>query len=193
MAKKLKQQILFETLKKFKVSVKDYLGIYMMYTGVADQKMIDNVKEIYKENDKLNQRALNILNQLDSLFAANKKIKEEELLGPDYIKKIDEFNKIFPTGSLPSGSRARAQIPILKKKFIRFFSEYDFTWETVLKAADIYVTEFEEKGYDRMRTSAHFIIKKVGEEEYCDLAEYCERALDSSYEVKPNKFVTRVF
>lgn len=193
MTKKLKQKVLFETLKKLNVSVKDYIGIYMIYTGIADDKIISNVNEKYIENKKLNQKSLDILTQIDSLFATNKKLKDEDLLGLNYVEKIKEFNNIFPAGMLPSGSRGRTPIPMLKKKFLRFFREYDYKWESILKAAAIYVDEYEAKGYDKMRTSGHFIIKRVGEEEYCDLAEYCERAKDTSYIVKQHKITTRVF
>ncbi len=193
MAKNLKQKVLFETLKKLNVSVKEYISVYMIYSGVADKKIIENVSEKYIENDKLNSKAINILEQVDSLFITKKNIKDEELLGPNYLQNFEKFNNIFPQGKIPSGSRARTPIPMLKKKFLRFFREYEYSWNIILRAAEIYVDEYESKGYDKMRTSGHFIIKKVGEEEYCDLAEYCEQAKDSSYQIKPNKIVTRVF
>lgn len=192
--KKLKQDILFETLKKLNVSIAAYVGLYVLNKGTADKKLLEKIpKEYLTEENKLNDKGLNVLNQIDSLFAPAKKLKDEELLGANYLEYIKKFNNIFPTGLLPSGSRARTPEPMLKKKFIRFFSQYKYSWATVIKATHLYVDEYEEKDYEKMRTSGHFIIKKVGEEEFCDLAEYCERVKEGTTKFEVKKIRTHVF
>ncbi len=193
MAIKLKQDRLFQLISANKLKVVNYLAIYSLHHGKADEKLISAIPSDYIQNGKLNAKALDLLKAVDKLFLAGSKSKIEDHLGVNYKEKLERYNELFPPGLIPSGSRARAPIPALEKKFLRFFNDYSFSWEIILKATDLYVSEYEDKKYEKMRTSAHFIIKRVDGEDYCDLAEYCEKIKDGvSIEKTETKFKTNV-
>jgi hypothetical protein len=197
MAKKLKQQELFNLLKKKKVSVANYIRIYAIYQNRYDEKLIENIPKEYYCDNKLTLFSLQLLDQIDSLFKPSKKLSEIELLGPDYLEKVQKYISIFPNGTLPSGKRARQPIPIVVKKFIDFFTLFNYSWDTIIKATEEYVDEYEDKNYDKMRTCSYFIIKndKASGEVYYDLQEYCEKILEAKNETRitSKKSSTHVF
>lgn len=192
--KKLKQEQLFSKLKSLKISVKQYLHLYLFYQGTADVKIVNEIPEIYKTPDgKINDKGIAILVQIDSLFATKKNLKDEEVLGSNYIEYINKYNNLFPTGKLPSGVRGRSTIVELKKKFIWFFSNYNYSWDLVLKATARYLDEYEAKNFFQMRNALYFVQKTVNGELHCDLANYCEDCLENktAANIEP-KFKTNV-
>lgn len=103
----------------------------------------------------------------------------------DYIEK---YRELFPKGSLPSGHPARVPAKELEKKFIWFFSNYDYTWEIVIDATKKYINQYEPEGYKYMKTSTYFIYKsnpdKTG---VSTLASYCDMMLDVSEDDGPKE------
>jgi hypothetical protein len=189
MTNNLKQQILFKTLKSFDVHPVTYIKLYLVFCKKANDQIYKTIDSKYLNGKELSSEGLRIIESVDKLFISQKRI-DPRASEPDFTKKLTTFNSIFPTGKLPSNSIARTTIPMLKKKFERFFKLYQYDWNTILKATMLYVNEYEAKNYEKMRTSGHFVIKVVSGETYCDLAEYCEKIIEGT-EVNQNVNVKR--
>lgn len=185
-ANTLKQQIFFKTLRDFKIHPVVYLKLYLVHCGTANEKIYSEIDPKFLDGKKLSDAGLQIINEVDKLFVAKKRI-DPRASEPNFTKYLTKFNSVFPSGKLPSQSVARTTLPMLKKKFERFFKLYNYDWSTILKATMLYVNEYEAKNYEKMRTSGHFVIKTVAGETYCDLAEYCEKIIEG---VEPNQQVT---
>ena len=188
--KRLKQEQLFDKLKQYKIPMKVYISMYVAYNGKADAQMLKNIPEEYLKDGRLNEKALAILSKIDEIFKVppKKAIKKDA----NYLEKIQEFNELFPTGVLPNGKRARATIPELEKKFDWFFANFAYSWATILKATEQYISEYEQQGYFQMRTAKYFVQKNVGGELHCDLANYCEMIGELDVVPERPKFKTNI-
>ena len=194
--KKLKQDALFVTLKKRGVSIQLYLALYSCYHNKLSEQYKDKLPaQLYdKGTGKLTEKAIGILNEVDKLFkGADKKVTLKSMF-PDYLERIQEYNELFPEGKLPSGKKARCTIPELEKKFLWFFTNFNFDWATIYKATQRYISEKEQDNYATMRTSMYFIQKTVDGELHCDLGQYCEDVLENpnDVEVIQTKFKTNI-
>ncbi len=61
-----------------------------------------------------------------------------------------------------------------------FFMEFEYKWEVILKATELYVHEYHKKNYDYMRTAMYFIKKMKDGTPQSELANYCDIALDKT-------------
>lgn len=123
--------------------------------------------------------------ELITLITNISKNKKYEITEQDKAN-IELYRNIFPKGNLPSGYPARVPNKELEKKFTWFFSNYDYDWETILKATKKYVEQYEPEGYKYMKTSSYFIYKSdVDKNTVSTLASYCDMILDNSDDVQP--------
>lgn len=125
------------------------------------------------------------LNGLIKILNKNKayKLTDEDVL------KIKEYREMFPKGLLPSGQPARVQIKELEKKFTWFLNNYEYNWETIIKATKKYVSQYEASNYTYMKTSGYFISKLEKNEIVSTLASYCDMIVDGDDE-QPTKYIT---
>ncbi len=93
------------------------------------------------------------------------------------IEKAKEFNDLYPKAKLPSGKYGHCNIKEVLAAFTWFFKNYpQYTWDTILNATQIYLTEREHDNWQWTRRSKYFIRKQMQDKTYeSDLAEYCER------------------
>ena len=190
--KKLKQEKLFYTLQKMKVKAADYLKIYMVHQGLANEKVFEQLPTEYLDGKKLSLKGLAVIEEVDKLFLTVKSKAIPQQLKSENIQYVEKYLKLFPSGILPNGKRAISTKPEVLAKFKRFFDVFNYSWDIILEATDMYVTEYEAKRYDKMRTAAHFSVKKVGEETFYDLSEYCERVIENQkLGVIPNKTIPK--
>jgi hypothetical protein len=106
----------------------------------------------------------------------------KEVLGEDFLAKVNEYREAFPAKRLPSGELARQSVQELKDKFVWFFKTYpEYDWNLVLDATDYYNILFERKRYMYMATSSYFIKKTNPQtkETTSKLADYCEMILEN--------------
>jgi hypothetical protein len=181
--KKLKQTSLFERLKKEKLSISGYVLIHKIYNGEeVDEKHLEKLNPIYFEKTEigpvLTDAAQKILIRIDDLFATKKNIKLDELLGNDYHEMVQKYNEIFPKEKLPSGSYARTNVKNLETNFKWFFQEYNYSWEIILGATDMYVKKYRLDSYKFMKTSMYFIRKQNAQGMVVsELGNWCEMFL----------------
>jgi hypothetical protein len=134
------------------------------------------------ENQELVSKSIQLIQELDSFFKISKKKTSNNLLGDNFICRIEEYLEIFPKFKLPSGKYARSDKKNLETNFRWFFETHSYDWETIINATKMYVDEYERQGYKYMRTSQYFIRKLNPAEKTfeSELANYCEVYLNGS-------------
>lgn len=138
-------------------------------------KIINRAQEIRKLQNK---------GYIDIKFKLTDKVKEISFLfkkttvNEDFIEKYIE---LFPKIKLPSGKYARSHRTNIEASFKWFFKTYSYDWETILKATEYYVKEYETKNYMYMKTSQYFICKtNIDKSKDSELANYCEMLKDGT-------------
>lgn len=190
--KKLKQSSLFEKLKKAGVPFTTYVIIYHVYMKhpVKDSTLL-KIPEDYFNGKELTAKAIALLESVDSLFYARKKIKLSDVLGDDYMEKLKGYVELFPKGKLGSGSYARSNVKDLERNFLWFFQEYadTYSWETIIKATEFYIEEQRRADYKYTQTSMYFIRKAdVNKIVKSNLANYCDKIMNGDDFSKENSF-----
>lgn len=128
-----------------------------------------------KEHYTITKEARAIMTQLDNYFKKAKEKTDIQLMGKDFVQKINMYREIFPAKKLPSGKPARQNVKALGSSFRWFFETYDYTWPEIIKATRMYVNEFRDKDYQYMMTSQYFISKQDKHRvKHSTLADYCD-------------------
>jgi len=151
-------------------------------------KNIEYVKlkkdEWLTEELELTNKSIIFINEIESFFRKTKKKTSRDLLGDEFLDKIKEYNEIFPNKKLSSGKYARVNPKTLENAFRWFFENYDYDWDTIMKATFKYVDEYSVRRYEYMRTAQYFIRKQNTDKTWdSDLATYCELINDGEDEV----------
>ncbi len=145
-------------------------------------------------NTTLSTKAIEFLNRIDTYnkatdlvqYIRDKKKKPEphELMGPDYLSKIELYRSCFPPGLLPSGSPARTSPKELTQRFMKFFEVFpNYNWDTIIAATERYVGEFAMNNYLYMKTASYFISKQDQDKNMVySLASYCDMVLSGEPE-----------
>ena len=137
---------------------------------------------------KLTPQAKIFITHLDNYFIQAKKKTDIQLMGKNFVDQINIYREVFPNKRLPSGKPARVNVKMLSESFRWFFETYDYTWETILLATEKYVSEYEMKRFEYMRTSQYFLRKQNLDKSFeSELANYCELVISGAGEM-PNYF-----
>lgn len=132
------------------------------------------------EDNQLTTNALSILNEFEGIMEKKKAKSDKEILGEDFMTKVNEYRELFPKGRFPSGELARQSANELKEKFLWFFKNNpDYNWDIVLDATEYYLYTKSLDGYKYTVTSSYFIKKTtVTKETVSKLADYCQIIID---------------
>jgi hypothetical protein len=96
-------------------------------------------------------------------------------------EKVEQYRLLWPSLILPSGKNARCSLKELQPKFKWFFDNYEYDWNTIMKATQEYIKYYSERGYNFMRTSSYFIYKEsVPKFRTSTLAEWCDKVLNGN-------------
>ncbi len=137
------------------------------------------IKLGYIKDKKLTNKASSFIKTLDNYFKVNKSKTQSQLLGKNSADKVALYREIFPPGKLPSGVPSRNNVKILTENFRWFFSEYDYSWEEIIKATKMYVNEYRLNDYMYMQNSQYFISKQDKHKvKTSKLADYCDMIRD---------------
>lgn len=143
--------------------------------ALLDQGFIEYVDNVYK----LTRHGRLLIISLDNYFIKAKKKTDLQLMGKDFLDKINTYREIFPAKKLPSGKLARNNVKALAENFRWFFETYDYTWDDIIKATKMYVNEYRDKEYLYMQTSQYFISKQDKHRvKHSTLADYCDMLLE---------------
>tara|TARA_R110001592_G_scaffold85153_8_gene251506 strand:- start:444 stop:1037 length:594 start_codon:yes stop_codon:yes gene_type:complete len=150
--------------------------------SLIDKEILVAKKFLIKNDDKtyvMSSEAKRFCIRLDNYFIKAKKKTDIQLMGKDFIVKINNYREIFPAQKLPSGKLARNNVKALGEAFRWFFETYDHAWEDVIKATEMYVNEYRDTEYMYMQTSQYFICKQDKHKvKSSTLADYCDMILE---------------
>jgi hypothetical protein len=147
----------------------------------SDKKALVDLGLIVKENGTytMSPEARMFCIRLDNYFIKAKKKTDIQLMGKNFVDKINSYREIFPAKRLPSGNPARNNVKALGENFRWFFETYDYTWDDVMKATKMYVNEYRDADYLYMQTSQYFISKQDKHKvKHSRLADYCDLIIE---------------
>ena len=163
--------------------------LYCMHTNVVPDKSVNSSLEIKRlisgnylnESLELSGNSLKFMVEIEGYFKKSKKKTSKVLMGDGFMQNIEAYVSLFPNKKLSSGKYARVPAKNLDNAFRWFFETYDYTWETIFLATQKYVSEYESKNYEYMRTAQYFLRKQSVDKSWdSDLATYCEFLNDGS-------------
>jgi hypothetical protein len=125
--------------------------------------------KLITDNNKLSAKANELIKEgLKILDSSTPTVEQSQDMIRTYIE-------LFPAKKLPSGKLARSAYKNIENCFKWFFSNYDYSWEIILKATAYYIDSYEKKNYLYMRNSQYFIVKTNPDKTRdSELANYCE-------------------
>lgn len=127
------------------------------------------------DNLSLTSKSLIFIEEVNSFFKKTTKKVSSDLMGAGYVQKIQEYIDLFPNRKLSSGKYAKTNAKNLESAFKWFFTTYDYSWELILEATQKYVSDYELRNFEYMRTSQYFIRKQNIDKSFeSELANYCE-------------------
>ena len=145
------------------------------------EAMVCKAKGLLTPDNKFTPLAVQLLNDFETFLVKTKKKVTIEVLGEDFINKVNEYRELFPKGKFPSGKLARQNIQELKDKFVWFFKTYpEYNWDLILDATDYYLFLEEKKGYSYTVCSSYFIKKTdtISKEIKSPLADFCQLIME---------------
>ena len=138
-------------------------------------------------------KAKSLISKIDSFVGIHVKKALSHSMGNDFESNAEKYNNIFPKMRLGSNKAARAPLKEIIIAFKWFFENYEYSWETIHEAADMYIETERSKGFKFTRTSKYFIRKQDTDKSWSsDLASYCE-LVESGEEFDKPKHVEKVF
>lgn len=181
-------QLLLLYCLKNKVSTQQ-INNWLELKGLQDNNLVEGEEGSFS----ITTQGKMILRKYDNYFVKAKKKTNIQLMGKNFLDKINEYRGIFPAGKLPSGKPARVNVRSLETNFRWFFEEYSHDWDTVIKATKMYVNQYEENDFNYMMTSQYFIAKQDKHKvKTSTLADYCDMIVDGVSEITDNHFKERV-
>lgn len=190
---------LFQQILKEKMTPNQFLILYGIKKSLAlplpnHEDEINHLKaEGFLDSDgTLSIKARKVITRFENYFVKAKKRTSIQLMGKEFLTRINEYRDIFPAGKLPSGKPARVNVKTLENSFRWFFENYDFTWDEVIDATRMYVNAYRDNDYMYMKTSQYFICKQdKSKVRTSDLADYCDMVRDG-VEPEDNHFKEKV-
>jgi hypothetical protein len=179
---------LFQMMLKNNLTPNQVLLLFGIKQGVAlpqvtndDKLALEKLGYLILDNGKytMSAEAKSLIVHLDNYFTKAKKKTDAQLMGQDFVDKINIYREVFPNIKLPSGKPARVNVKMLSESFRWIFETYDYTWEQIIKATKMYVNEYRDAQYMYMQTSQYFICKQDKHKvKSSTLADYCDMIRD---------------
>ena len=179
---------LFQIMLKNNLTPNQVLLLFGIKQGVSlpqvtndDKLALERLGYLTLDNGKytMSAEAKSLIVHLDNYFTKAKKKTDAQLMGQDFVDKINIYREIFPNIKLPSGKPARVNVKMLSESFRWLFETYDYTWEQIIKATKMYVNEYRDAQYMYMQTSQYFICKQDKHKvKSSTLADYCDMIID---------------
>jgi hypothetical protein len=179
---------IFARLIQEKITPNTYYVLHCIKEKIVPFKFVSKDLEISRlisdnwldENLQLTSKSLIFIEELNGYFKKTKKKASIDLMGTAFVQNIEGYVEIFPNKKLSSGKYARVNPKNLEAPFRWFFETYDYDWVTIFAATEKYVSEYEVKRYEFMRTAQYFLRKQNLDKSYeSDLATYCEIVRDN--------------
>ena len=151
-----------------------HINLHAELRALIKDSWVKDLTDATGNKYELSTEAQNFLNEIDGYFKTTKKKVNASVMGEDYQKNVDAFLLLFPKVRLPSGKAARSDKKNVQTALEWFMKNYEYNWETILKATAMYVDEYERKNYMYMQTSQYFIRKQQSDKTWgSELANMC--------------------
>lgn len=182
---------IFDKLIKNELTPNSFYVLHCIKEKIVPNKFVNKSLEVkrlqqnnwLKDNLDLTSKSLIFMEEIGGYFKKSKKKSAKAIMGDDFSICIKSYNQIFPSKKLGSGKYARVNAKNLEPGFRWFFENFDYSWETIYKATNKYVKDYELQNYNYMRTSQYFIRKQNVDKTWeSDLANYCEMVSAEDYQ-----------
>jgi hypothetical protein len=182
---------IFDKLIKNELTPNSFYVLHCIKENIVPNKFVNKSLEVkrlqqnnwLKDNLDLTSKSLIFMEEIGGYFKKSKKKSAKAIMGDDFSICIKSYNQIFPSKKLGSGKYARVNAKNLEPGFRWFFENFDYSWETIYKATNKYVKDYELQNYNYMRTSQYFIRKQNVDKTWeSDLANYCEMVSAEDYQ-----------
>lgn len=176
-------QDIYTRLIKENLTPNAFYVLHCIKEGIVPDKFVNKELEVARlksakwlnEDLTLSNKSITFTDEINSFFKKIKKKVSKDLMGEDFLQKIQEYVEIFPNRKLNSGKYARVNPKNLEAGFRWFFENYDYDWDMIIKATEKYVDEYSVRNYEYMRNSQYFIRRQNIDKSFeSDLATYCE-------------------
>ena len=174
---------IFTRLTKMNITPNTYYVLHCIKENIIPASYVNKELECKRlQNEgwltddlQLTSKSIIFMEEINGFFKRIKKKTSTDLMGQDFMNRIEEYVNIFPNRKLPSGKYARVATKNLDTAFKWFFENYNYDWEIIIKATEKYVDEYSVRNYNYMMTSQYFIKKqKIDRSIESELANYCE-------------------
>jgi len=174
---------IFNRLIQENITPNAYYILHCIKEKVVPKKFVNKELECKRlqndewltENLQLTSKSIIFMEEISGFFNRTTKKVSKDLMGAEFMQKIQEYVNIFPNRKLSSGKYARTTAKNLEGAFKWFFTTYDYDWEIILKASEKYVKDYELRNFEYMRTSQYFVRKQSLDKSFeSELANYCE-------------------
>jgi len=191
--------VIFNHWTKENLTPNQFYVLYCMHYSLtsSDVNMHQELRHLLLEewvvkqesSYNLTPKSISLISKLESYFAVQLKKSNNSIMGTDFETNAEKYNNIFPRIKLGSNKAARAPIKEIIPAFRWFFEEYNYDWDTIYLATQMYLESEEAKKYKYTRTSKYFIRKQEQDKSWAsDLASYCDLVLNGEdYEEDPFK------
>ena len=98
------------------------IGMPNILKGDKDALVKEGYVTIESDTYKLTPKAKTFIAHLDNYFIKAKKKTNNQVMGKDFVDRINTYRETFPNQKLPSGKPARVNVKMLSESFRWFFS-----------------------------------------------------------------------
>ena len=202
MSRLLKQHELFDLLVKENITPNQYYLLVNMHDSLTTQGInvsaelrgLESAGHILKDSQGayvISHKMYELIKKVEKNFKKEK--AGDKKVDSDFIANVEAYRELFPNIKLPSGVYARSAVKNLEPAMIWFFENFNYSWDTVLKATKMYINEYEIKRWMYLKNSQYFIRKQNAYKQYTsELANYCENILNGADENNKNIFESKV-
>ena len=148
-------------------ALRNGLNVEYNFNPTIEKKNL-KIKEYLDNNGNLTKKCSILDDPLDLLYHSSIELEESTL-----NHKAIEIMQTFPVIRLTYGY-ARGSLKLVKERLRIFLNTYDYSWETVLKASQNYVTHWSQNGYKYMKSCPNFIFSDGDStlSKECDIIEH---------------------
>jgi hypothetical protein len=176
-------QDIYTRLIKENLTPNAFYVLHCIKEGIIPDKFVNKELEVARlksakwlnEDLTLSNKSITFTDEINSFFKKTKKKVSKDLMGEDFLQKIQEYVEIFPNRKLSSGKYARVNPKNLETSFRWFFETYNYNWDMIITATEKYVDEYSIRNYEYMRTAQYFLRKQTLDKAFdSELATYCD-------------------
>ena len=170
-----------------------HVNIHQELRAVIAKGYINDLTSGAGQKYELTPKAHSAIDQVESLFRVQKKKTDTQIMGDDYQAKIKTYLELFPKIRLPSGKAARSDKKNVETAMRWFQENYEYDWDTILRATEAYVIDYQMRNYKFMQTSQYFIRKQNSDKTWAsELANWCSDLVNDNVQNSDNYFSENV-